>query len=304
MPPSFPRTMTVTRARRAQFRHDRSHSRAPSGPTSPSAPRRSRCAGCRRPDRPRYATLLGMSSHDAGRRRPHRRRPRPDVGLLEQGARVLRDRSPRRPWPRCVERARERGVPALAPGPAPRGPRRLGGGHRAARPHPGHDVREVFGPAEPRTVETDLRIARLGPEHAADFVRIMAAGFGFEAAPDAYAMFDGAQFFDGDWATYGAWDGDVPRRRRPDAVRAGDGRGGAVRRRHPARGTQPWRPGRPARRPHPRGTRPRAALRVGRDLAGDRGEPEPVAAQHAPRRTHRGAHAAELGLAQPGARRG
>ncbi|MFZ2015092.1 MAG: GNAT family N-acetyltransferase [Nocardioides sp.] len=68
---------------------------------------------------------------------------------------------------------------------------------------------KCFGPAEPRAAETDLRLTRLGPEHAADFVRIMAAGFGFEPTDDADAMFDGAQFFDGDWATYGAWDDDT-----------------------------------------------------------------------------------------------
>lgn len=68
---------------------------------------------------------------------------------------------------------------------------------------------KCFGPAEPRTVQTDLRIARLGPEHAADFVRIMAAGFGFEASEGATAMFAGPQFFDGDWATYGAFDEDT-----------------------------------------------------------------------------------------------
>ena len=67
---------------------------------------------------------------------------------------------------------------------------------------------KCFGPAEPRTVETDLRVTRLGAEHATDFVRIMAAGFGFEQTAEADAMFDGAQFFDGDWATYGAWDGE------------------------------------------------------------------------------------------------
>ena len=65
---------------------------------------------------------------------------------------------------------------------------------------------KCFGPAEPRAAETDLRITRLGPEHSAAFVRIMAAGFGFEPTDDADAMFDGAQFFNGDWATYGAWD--------------------------------------------------------------------------------------------------
>jgi len=68
---------------------------------------------------------------------------------------------------------------------------------------------KLFGPAEPRTVDTDLRISRLEPEHAGDFVRIMAAGFGFEATPDAFAMFDGGQYFAGDWATYGAWDGET-----------------------------------------------------------------------------------------------
>jgi ribosomal protein S18 acetylase RimI-like enzyme len=68
---------------------------------------------------------------------------------------------------------------------------------------------KCFGPAEPRTVETDLTITRLGPEAGSDFVRIMAAGFGFEQTSAADAMFDGAQFFDGDWATYGAWDGDT-----------------------------------------------------------------------------------------------
>jgi GNAT superfamily N-acetyltransferase len=68
---------------------------------------------------------------------------------------------------------------------------------------------KCFGPAEPAEVETDLSITRLGPEHASDFVRIMATGFGFEQTPEADAMFDGAQFFDGDWATYGAWDGDT-----------------------------------------------------------------------------------------------
>lgn len=68
---------------------------------------------------------------------------------------------------------------------------------------------KCFGPAEPRTIETDLRITRLGPEYAADFVWIMATGFGFERSPGADAMFSGVQFFDGDWATYGAWDGDT-----------------------------------------------------------------------------------------------
>jgi GNAT superfamily N-acetyltransferase len=74
---------------------------------------------------------------------------------------------------------------------------------------PGTMFVKCFGPAEPRTVETDLTITRLGPEHGTDFVRIMADGFGFEVSPGAEAMFAGPQFFAGDWATYGAWDGDT-----------------------------------------------------------------------------------------------
>jgi ribosomal protein S18 acetylase RimI-like enzyme len=68
---------------------------------------------------------------------------------------------------------------------------------------------KCFGPAEPRAVETDLRIERLGPEHAAAFTDVMATGFGFVATPDAHAFFDGAHFFDGDWASYGAYDGEA-----------------------------------------------------------------------------------------------
>jgi hypothetical protein len=161
---------------------------------------------------------------------------------------------------------------------------------------------KLFGPAEPRTVDTDLRISRLEPEHAGDFVRIMAAGFGFEATPDAFAMFDGGQYFAGDWATYGAWDGETLRRRRADALCARDVVGGAVRRRHPPRGTQPRSPDRAARRAHPRGARPRAALRVGRDVRGNRTEPESLPAQHATRGTHRRSRPPELGVAPPGTR--
>ena len=67
---------------------------------------------------------------------------------------------------------------------------------------------KCFGTTEPREVETDLRIERLGPEHAAEFTDVMATGFGFEATADAHAFFDHAFFFDGDWASYGAYDGD------------------------------------------------------------------------------------------------
>jgi len=67
---------------------------------------------------------------------------------------------------------------------------------------------KCFGNAEPRAVETDLRIQRLGPEDAVAFTDVMAAGFEFEATPDAHAFFDGAHFFEGDWASFGAYDGD------------------------------------------------------------------------------------------------
>jgi ribosomal protein S18 acetylase RimI-like enzyme len=66
---------------------------------------------------------------------------------------------------------------------------------------------KCFGPAQPRDVATDLTVTRLGAEHGADFLRVMAVGFGFEVTPEAEAMFEGGQFFEGDWATYGAWDG-------------------------------------------------------------------------------------------------
>jgi len=108
-----------------------------------------------------------------------------------------------------VDRGRRRGVGALVlqvqPRVLPDDWADLAARHGLT---PGTVMVKCFGPAEPRTVETDLTITRLTPEHAPDFVRIMAAGFGFEQTPAADAMFDGGQFFDGDWATYGAWDGD------------------------------------------------------------------------------------------------
>jgi GNAT superfamily N-acetyltransferase len=109
-----------------------------------------------------------------------------------------------------VERGRERGVGALVLQVQPRAlPDDWTGLTARQGLTPGMVMVKCFGPAEPRTVETDLTITRLMPEHAPDFVRIMADGFGFEQTPGADAMFDGAQFFDGDWATYGAWDGEA-----------------------------------------------------------------------------------------------
>lgn len=109
-----------------------------------------------------------------------------------------------------LERGRARGVPALGllvqPRAVPDDWEAVTTRHALTR---GTVFVKCFGPAEPRTVDTDLRISRLEPEHAESFVRIMAAGFGFDASADAFAMFDGAQFFSGDWATYGAWDDEM-----------------------------------------------------------------------------------------------
>jgi GNAT superfamily N-acetyltransferase len=68
---------------------------------------------------------------------------------------------------------------------------------------------KCFGRAEPREVETDLRIERLTAADAEAFTRVMAVGFEFEETAEAHAMFDSPQYFDGDWAAYGAYDGDV-----------------------------------------------------------------------------------------------
>jgi len=68
---------------------------------------------------------------------------------------------------------------------------------------------KCFGPAEPREARTDLRIARLSGADAADFTRVMAEGFEFEETPEAHALFASPQYFEGDWAAYGAYDGDT-----------------------------------------------------------------------------------------------
>ena len=60
----------------------------------------------------------------------------------------------------------------------------------------------------PRPGETELRIARLTAEDAPAFTRVMSVGFGFEETPESHALFDAPQYFEGDWAAYGAYDGD------------------------------------------------------------------------------------------------
>jgi GNAT superfamily N-acetyltransferase len=158
---------------------------------------------------PDVQDLLGMSSHGAADgvhtvvvRDPMFGYWNKALGFCEAvGEQVVTD---------VVDRAREQGVGAvtlqLQPRVLPGDWSDVAARHGLTQ---GTIMVKCFGPAEPQTVETDLRVTRLGPEHAADFVRIMAAGFGFEQTAEADAMFDGAQFFDGDWATYGAWDGDT-----------------------------------------------------------------------------------------------
>jgi ribosomal protein S18 acetylase RimI-like enzyme len=67
---------------------------------------------------------------------------------------------------------------------------------------------KCFGPAEPRDVETDLRVTRLDASYAEEFTKVMSVGFGFDDTAEAHALFDGPEYFDGDWASYGAFDGD------------------------------------------------------------------------------------------------
>ncbi len=70
---------------------------------------------------------------------------------------------------------------------------------------------KCFGPAEPRDVDTDgLRIERIGADRAEEFSRIMHVGFQVEPSEASELWFSDPAFFDGDWATYAAYDGDDP----------------------------------------------------------------------------------------------
>ncbi len=76
---------------------------------------------------------------------------------------------------------------------------------------PGGAFVKCFGPAEPREVDTDgLRIERIGADRADDFSRIMHAGFQVDPSPESQRWFSDPHFYDGDWATYAAFDGDDP----------------------------------------------------------------------------------------------
>lgn len=110
----------------------------------------------------------------------------------------------------AVDRATTAGVPAFAfqlqPRVVPDDWASLVGEYRLTQ---GTTFVKCFGPAEPSEVETDLRLERLGPESAAAFTDVFAVCFGFDPIPEAHAMFDGAHFYGGDWAAYGAYDGDT-----------------------------------------------------------------------------------------------
>jgi len=74
----------------------------------------------------------------------------------------------------------------------------------------GNVMVKFLGPAEPPSdAETDLRIERVGIEHAETFAQVMATGFGAPWTPGTQAMFTMPAGFDGDWATYAAFDGDT-----------------------------------------------------------------------------------------------
>ena len=108
----------------------------------------------------------------------------------------------------ATTRARELQVPAFAlqvqPRALPEDWTEVSERHRLTE---GTMFVKLFGNPEPRDVETDLRIARLTADDAADFTRVMSVGFGFEETPESHALFDSPGFFEGDWAAFGAYDG-------------------------------------------------------------------------------------------------
>jgi len=74
---------------------------------------------------------------------------------------------------------------------------------------PGAPFVKYFGAIpDPGPDHTDLRIARLGPEDAAEYARVIRTGFGMPADPAMEAWFAEVPTYDDDWVTYGAWAGD------------------------------------------------------------------------------------------------
>jgi GNAT superfamily N-acetyltransferase len=70
---------------------------------------------------------------------------------------------------------------------------------------------KCFGPVEPRDVQTEgLRVERIGAGDAEVFSRIMHIGFQVDPSDASRRWFSDPAFFDGDWATYAAYDGTEP----------------------------------------------------------------------------------------------
>ena len=68
---------------------------------------------------------------------------------------------------------------------------------------------KYFGPIpDPGPDHTDLRIDQLGPEHAAEYGRVIRTGFDMPPDPAMEAWFAEAPTYGDDWVTYGAWAGD------------------------------------------------------------------------------------------------
>ena len=110
-----------------------------------------------------------------------------------------------------VEGNRQTGVPAMAfalqPRVLPHDWDDVAARHRLTQ---GTVMVKFLGPVEPPAdASTDLRIERVGAEHARTFAEVMAAGFGAPWTPGTEAMFSMPAGFDGDWATYAAFDGDT-----------------------------------------------------------------------------------------------
>jgi ribosomal protein S18 acetylase RimI-like enzyme len=110
----------------------------------------------------------------------------------------------------AVSRARDLGVPAFAFQVQPRAlPEDWAAITQRHGLTAGTMFVKCFGQAEPREVETDLRISRLDATYAGEFTQVMCVGFGFDETKEAHALFDGPQYFEGNWAGYGAFDGDA-----------------------------------------------------------------------------------------------
>ena len=109
-----------------------------------------------------------------------------------------------------LDRAARHGVPSLTVQVAPHA---LPADHARLLEErgltPGTSFVKFFGPlTDPGPDRTDLDVRALGPEHAADYARVIRTGFGMPADPAMEAWFAEVPAYGGDWWTAGAWDGD------------------------------------------------------------------------------------------------